>query len=68
MLEAVSTSETSAIVYQTTWPNIPEDSHINFKTAYTLTIWMHFADPQGARAPLVKNLFIRHFIITYAVE
>jgi hypothetical protein len=28
MMEAVSSSETSVNVYQTTWCNIPEDSHI----------------------------------------
>jgi hypothetical protein len=29
MMEAVSTSETSVISYQTTQRNIPEDSHFN---------------------------------------
>jgi hypothetical protein len=28
MMEAVSTSETSVNFYQTTWRNIPEDSHL----------------------------------------
>jgi hypothetical protein len=30
MMEAVITSETSVNVYQTTWRNIPEDSHHQF--------------------------------------
>jgi hypothetical protein len=29
MVELVNTSETSADVYETTWHNIPEDSHLN---------------------------------------
>jgi hypothetical protein len=29
MLEAVSTSETSVNSYQTTWRNMPEDSHFH---------------------------------------
>jgi hypothetical protein len=29
MMEAVSTSETSVIIYQTTRRNIPEDSHLH---------------------------------------
>jgi hypothetical protein len=29
MIEAVSTSETSVNFYQTTWRNIPEDSHLH---------------------------------------
>jgi hypothetical protein len=28
MMEAVSTSETSVNFYETTWRNIPEDSHL----------------------------------------
>jgi hypothetical protein len=28
-MEAVSTSETSVNFYQTTWRNIPEDSHVH---------------------------------------
>jgi hypothetical protein len=28
MIEAVSTSETSVSFYQTTWRNIPEESHL----------------------------------------
>jgi hypothetical protein len=29
MMEAVSTSETSANFYEITWRNIPEDSHLH---------------------------------------
>jgi hypothetical protein len=29
MMEAVSTSETFFIFYETTWHNIPEDSHLH---------------------------------------
>jgi hypothetical protein len=30
MMEAVSSFETSVSIYQATWRNIPEDSHLNF--------------------------------------
>jgi hypothetical protein len=29
LMEAVSSSETSVSIYQTTWRNIPEDSHLD---------------------------------------
>jgi hypothetical protein len=43
MMEAVSSSETSAIIYQITWRNIPEDSHLytrrreNLKSHHVVT-------------------------------
>jgi hypothetical protein len=34
MMQAVSTSETSVNFYQTTWRNIPEDSHLLAKIMF----------------------------------
>jgi hypothetical protein len=36
MMEAVSTSETSVNFYQTTWRNIPEDSHLYTRSSENL--------------------------------
>jgi hypothetical protein len=35
MMEAASTSETSVNIYQTTWRNNPEDSHLFLATVRT---------------------------------
>jgi hypothetical protein len=29
-METVSSSETAVDIYQTTWPNVPEDSHLKY--------------------------------------
>jgi hypothetical protein len=34
MMEAVSSSETSVNIYQTTWRNIPEDSHLHVRICF----------------------------------
>jgi hypothetical protein len=47
MMEAVNTSETSINFYQTTWCNIPEDSHLhthcceNLKYQQKCEIYLH---------------------------
>jgi hypothetical protein len=42
MIDAVSTSETSVNFYETTRPNIPEDSHLQFTVEFRRALYTVF--------------------------
>jgi hypothetical protein len=60
MMEAASTSETSANFYQTTWRNNPEDSHLNTEDS------SHVSQAFCTKQPTHKSFYVTNvsFFVT----
>jgi hypothetical protein len=61
MMEAANTSETSVNFYQTTWPNVPEDSHLHTRRRQNLKSHqeMIFMEPKG-QSPSPQKPIVGH--------